>query len=272
MDRISELPDELLIKILSFLPTTKVAHFKPEDIKLWLVIALSRYARNLEITYYPDSTKPDILQSSFYTCKSLVTLTLSGLIRLDVPSMSLSLYIPFSRCAFEELMIDTPCLKYFKLEDLQYWERGHSCFIENMPNLEDADIDVRYRDMKSLIGSITSVKRLTLCSEFVFGDGFVFNQLEHLKLCVCTGKSDLLVRLLEDSPNLRVLDIFQMDHDDTHWEDPPKTLQTFNWSKYLGRRPQEKDLAVYVLGKQFSLKDTATISSDACFIPKARFD
>lgn len=46
--------------------------------------------------------------------------------------------------------------------------------------------------------------------QFVYGDGFVFNQLEHLKLCVCTNESNLLVRLLEDSPNLRVLDILEM--------------------------------------------------------------
>lgn len=36
-----------------------------------------------------------------------------------------------------------------------------------------------------------------------------FNQLEHLKLCVCKDhSSDLLGQLLKDSPNLRVLDVF----------------------------------------------------------------
>lgn len=45
----------------------------------------------------------------------------------------------------------------------------------------------------------------------LYGDGFVFSQLEDLKLCDCTvGASMLLSRLLVDSPNLRALSIFQM--------------------------------------------------------------
>ncbi|CAH8280666.1 unnamed protein product [Arabidopsis lyrata] len=294
--------------------------FKPGDIKLWLVIALSRHLRKLEIRYDPYSNKPNILPSSLYTCKSLVTLKLRGSIRLDVPRrvclpslktlqllldkyfdgeslqrllsicpiledlevyfdsenddmdlltvnvpslQSLSLCIPSdSGCLFNELLvINAPSLKYLKLEDLA--DFGHSCMIENMPNLEEAYVDVRYPDISSHIGLITSVKRLTICSETVYGDGFVFNQLEHLTLCVCTDKLNLLVRLLEDSPNLRVLDIVEMDHYDSHWEYPPITvdecilssLKTYNWSEYLGRRPQEKDLAVYVLGKRWSLED-----------------
>lgn len=46
----------------------------------------------------------------------------------------------------------------------------------------------------------------------VYGDGFVFNQLKHLKLCVCQEHSlNVLVRLLKDSPNLRLLDLFEME-------------------------------------------------------------
>lgn len=45
----------------------------------------------------------------------------------------------------------------------------------------------------------------------MYGGGFVFNQLEHLKLSVATDSaSNLLLRWLEDSPNLRVLDLFEM--------------------------------------------------------------
>ncbi|CAL9244711.1 unnamed protein product [Arabidopsis halleri] len=296
--------------------------FKPEDIKLWLVIALSRHLRKLKIRYNPYSNKPNILPSSLYTCKSLVTLKLHGTIRLDVPRrvclpslktlrleniiyldgeslrrllsicpvleklvvhfysenddmgmitiivpslLSLSVYVPSESFGiFDGFRIETPCLKYFNLEDLNDGGDGrHSSLIKNMPKLEDAHVDVRYRAISSHIGSITSVKRLTICSETVWGGGFVFNQLEHLKLCVCTGESNLLVRLLEDSPNLRVLEIVEMDHYDMHWQDPPITvdecilssLKTCNWSGYLGRRPQEKDLAVYVLGKRWSLED-----------------
>lgn len=46
----------------------------------------------------------------------------------------------------------------------------------------------------------------------MYDEGFVFNQLEHLKLCKCKEHSpDLLVRLLKDSSNLQQLDIFHMD-------------------------------------------------------------
>ena len=45
----------------------------------------------------------------------------------------------------------------------------------------------------------------------IYRGKFVFNQLEHLKLCVGINYvSSLLVRLLEDSPNLRELDLFEM--------------------------------------------------------------
>lgn len=51
---------------------------------------------------------------------------------------------------------------------------------------------------------------LTVCSEVEDHDvyGFVFDQLEHLELCVCEDDSlNLLAQFLKDSPNLRVLDI-----------------------------------------------------------------
>lgn len=42
----------------------------------------------------------------------------------------------------------------------------------------------------------------------MYGDSCVFNQLEHLTLCVCKeDSSKLLGQLLKDSPKLRVLDI-----------------------------------------------------------------
>lgn len=88
-----------------------------------------------------------------------------GLISVIVPSLQrLTFYIPGdSYGVFDGLVIDTPSLKYLKLEDL--CEGGHPCKIENMPSLERAHVDVRYPHINSLIGSITSVKRLKICSE-----------------------------------------------------------------------------------------------------------
>lgn len=44
------------------------------------------------------------------------------------------------------------------------------------------------------------------------------------------------------------------------------SLQTFNWSGYLGR-PLERDLAVYILQNACHLK-TLIISSDDSYIPR----
>lgn len=196
---------------------------KAEDIKLWIVIAVSRFLRELEVCYLDHLDKNNILPSSLYASKSLVTLKLSGNIRLDVPRMvglpslktlqlrhlklldgqsfrkllsicpvlenlsvmlyggyvnmgkitviipsllSLSLEIPSTGLQYglvDGLVIDTPSLKYLKLED--YDNNNHSCLIEDMPQVEEAYLDVKCPDIERLIGSITSVKRLTLSLE-----------------------------------------------------------------------------------------------------------
>lgn len=46
----------------------------------------------------------------------------------------------------------------------------------------------------------------------MYGDGIVFNQLEHLELCICRDdSSNLLAQFLKDCPNLRELGISQLD-------------------------------------------------------------
>ncbi|CAA0394489.1 unnamed protein product [Arabidopsis thaliana] len=181
-------------------------YFKPEDIRMWVVVVVSRYIRELEI-YCPE--KQHILPSSLYTCKSLVILKLDGGIILDVPPMvclpSLrTLELKGYTCDVDEFVIDTPSLEYFKLEDRNY--DSHPCLIENMPKLTVAYVDVRSTDLQSLIGSITSVKYLTISSKAMFGDGFIFNHLEHLTLRVWDDYPwNVLVQVLKDSPNLREL-------------------------------------------------------------------
>uniref|UniRef100_A0A1J3GFP9 FBD-associated F-box protein n=1 Tax=Noccaea caerulescens TaxID=107243 RepID=A0A1J3GFP9_NOCCA len=315
---------------------------KHEDVRMWLVIALFRSLRELDISYhdvsdYNGPRRRDILPSSLYVCKSLVVLKLEGQILLDVPlrlvclpslktlklkkvtsldgeslgrllsicpvleNLSVVFFIGRDydvvnmgnvivrllslqrltllmdhRCKLDRLEIDAPSLKYLKLVDLN--GGSESCLIENMPVLEEAYVDVRYDDMESLIGTITYVKRLTICSRALYGDGFVFSQLEDLKLCDCSvGASMLLSRLLIDSPNLRALNIFQMKkHYDTDmdlWNQPShvpacfeSSLQSFSWSGYLGG-VQDRDVAVYVLKWANCLK-TATISSNEQYVPK----
>uniref|UniRef100_A0A1J3D6I4 Putative FBD-associated F-box protein n=1 Tax=Noccaea caerulescens TaxID=107243 RepID=A0A1J3D6I4_NOCCA len=69
---------------------------QPENIKLWVGIAVSRFVRELSIGYFclhddgPDAPLP----SSLYTCSSLTTLKLEGTqIVLDVPRVFLSPFL-----------------------------------------------------------------------------------------------------------------------------------------------------------------------------------
>ncbi|KAL9286307.1 putative FBD domain, leucine-rich repeat domain superfamily, F-box-like domain superfamily [Arabidopsis thaliana] len=390
MDRISGLPDEVLVKILSFAPTkvavstsilskrweflwmwlTKLEFggklysesefksfldrnlslhrapviesfclklsnsvLKPEDIRMWVVVVLSRYVRELEIYSSCYQDKQNILPSSLYTCKSLVILKLNGGILMDVPRMvclpslktlvlkgvnyfkqgslqrllsncpvledlvvnlchhdnmgkfivivpslqRLSLYIGCKR-VLDEFVIDTPSLEYFKLVDRNY--DSHSCLIENMPKLREAYVDVRSTDLQSLIGSITSVKRLIISSKAMFGDGYIFNRLERLTLHVLEeNPSNLLSQFLKDSPNLQKLEYFS-ELDDSYenmrmfpWNQPSivpecllSSLQKFTWSQYLGRT-QDRDIAVYILKNACCLRN-ATIDSYTCLVPE----
>jgi len=387
MDRIIGLPDEVLVKILSFVPTkvavstsilskrweflwmwlTKLkfgskrysesefkrlqcfldrnlplhrapviesfrlvlsdSHFKPEDIRMWVVVAVSRYIRELKIYSSHYGEKQNILPSSLYTCKSLVILKLDGGVLLDVPRMvclpslktlelkgvryfkqgslqrllcncpvledlvvnlshhdnmgkltvivpslqRLSLSTPSSR----EFVIDTPSLLSFQLVDRN--DNSHTFLIENMPKLREAYINVPFADIKSLIGSITSVKRLAISSEVGYGEGFIFNHLEELTLWN-KYSSNLLVWFLKNSPNLRELMLVSEtdDHENLgmlSWNQPSivpecmlSSLQKFTWFKYLGR-PQDRDIAVYILKNACRLR-TATIKSDTRLFTK----
>ncbi|KAL9812439.1 putative FBD-associated F-box protein [Arabidopsis thaliana] len=190
-----------------------------------------------------------------------------------IPSLqSLSLFL-FGNSNLNRYKIDTPSLKYLKLED---WNDPEHYSWTNMPKLREAYVDVESSNhLKTLIGSITSVKRLTICclEDYLYGDGFVFNHLEHLKLCMCPfDSSNLLGQLLKGSPNLQVLDIFEMKVNDERndivcWNQPSSVLECLlsslkilNWSAYFGR-PQDRGIAVYILKNACHLK-TATFLTD----------
>ncbi|ESQ47200.1 hypothetical protein EUTSA_v10028332mg [Eutrema salsugineum] len=180
----------------------------------------------------------------------------------------------------EEIVIHTPCLEYLKLD--YYSCKSHHYLIENMPKLREASLDVISPVLERLIGSITSVKRLTLCTEdyclegMYNGDDFVFNQLEHLKVCKWDAYAlNMLVRFLKYSPKLRVLDFVEMDEhgqsDVIFWNQPStvpecmlSSLQAFKFSGYLGR-PEERDLAIYILKNARCLKTATILSKDHLF-------
>ncbi|CAA7055573.1 unnamed protein product [Microthlaspi erraticum] len=182
----------------------------------------------------------------------------------------LALCIPHD---LDELVINTPSLKYFKIQ-YHSWKSHHKCLIEKMPKLREAFLDVYFPSMDRLIRSITSAKLLTFISledDVYIGEGFVFNQLQNLKLFLCKSNvSSLLVQLLKDSPKLRSLDLFVMeDHENSGidgWNQPStvpecllSSLQTFKFLEYVGR-PREREIATYILQNARRLK-TATIMS-----------
>ncbi|CAN7095030.1 unnamed protein product, partial [Brassica rapa subsp. narinosa] len=275
------------------------SYLSPENVKMWVVIALSHCLRELDILHesYPPS-KPIVLPSNLFTCKSLSVLKLDGDIILDVPRMvslpslkTLQLQsVTYSKDeTLQRLLYNCPVLedlmlhlrdygdtmqKYFKLVDDN--DKSHYCLIEHMPNLIEAHLDVSLTHIKSLIGSITSVKRLTICSRF--DEGFVFNRLEHLKVCICNDhSSNQLFRLLKSSSILQELNLFSMeDHEPQgmdDWNEPStvpecllSSLQTLSWSTYTGE-PQERDIVVYILKHALHLK-TARIKSYESAVPK----
>ncbi|CAG7875515.1 unnamed protein product [Brassica rapa] len=383
MDNLSRLPDELLVRILSLVPTKVVVstsilskrwmflwmslpklefvdrdesllvlkdfvnknlplhrapviqsfllslyesrekNIKPEDIRQWVEIAVSRHLRELDVSYSSDN-KENMVPNSLFACKSLVVLKLRFLTLMDVPSTAclpslktlllelvvyedqkpfeallsicpvledlevwfredesiqeftinvpslrkLCLHVSYYWSSLERYEIDTPCLEYLELAD---WNDS-PCLVKNMPKLEKAHVDVVSFAVKNVIGSVASVKHLTVCSEDVYGDGIVFDQLEHLKLCICKDdSSNVLAQFLKDSPNLKVLVISQLDlHADLktnemgYWNQPSSvpecllsSLQILNWEGYFGR-PQDRDIAVYILRNARHLR-TATI-------------
>ncbi|KAG2328964.1 hypothetical protein Bca4012_021420 [Brassica carinata] len=329
----SNLPVHRAPVIESFRLDLCCSRFKPENIRMWVVKAVSHCLRELEIVYESDTAKPIVLPSNLYTCKSLVVLKLRGGIFLDVPRMvslpslktlklisviylkdetlqrllsncpiledllvelgerdttrkltivvpslqRLSLDLAYDHYHIDGFMLLTPALKYFKL-----WDHNcdaHYCLIEStMPFLVEAHLDVEIHELNSLIGSLTSVKRLSICSQTIFDEGFVFNQLEHLEVCVCSMLSpNQLVQLLNASSNLKRLDISLMDEHESSgmddWNEPTtvpecilSSLQSFSWSKYTGE-PHERDVVVYILKHARHLK-TATIKSSQSDVPK----
>ncbi|CAA0411111.1 unnamed protein product [Arabidopsis thaliana] len=193
-----------------------------------------------------------------------------------VPTLQcLSLKIPAS-CSDERYLIVTPSLKYFKVEDDR---EIFNALIENMPELEEADIYVT-QHIETLLESVTSVKRLTLrqlynsIDEYKCRAGIVFKQLEQLELSICSDNwTKLVIWLLQNSPNLRVLNLDAdsdyeryEEYEQDNWKNiqrsVPKclksSLKTLEFAGYTAR-PEERDFLSFIFKKARCLK-TSSIS------------
>ena len=81
---------------------------------------------------------------------------------INVTSLwKLCLHVSYYWSSLERYEIDTPCLEYLELAD---WNDS-PCLVKNMPKLEKAHVDVVSFAVKNVIGSVTSVKHLAVCSE-----------------------------------------------------------------------------------------------------------
>ncbi|XP_010495884.1 PREDICTED: putative F-box/LRR-repeat protein At4g15060 [Camelina sativa] len=234
------------------------------------------------VTYSDENSLQKLLSS----CPVLEDLVLEpsefdyfGTWKVIVPSLQRLTVEILRTNDFRELVVRTPSLKYFKIIDDGASEDDNYFFDSNtMPNLEEVYIDSVNLGLDKFVSSITSVKRLTLCigvdaQEALYRAGIVFNHLKHLKLCQCDSKwSKLLARLLNDSPNLQELEIYQhADHAMSlfspwvSWENElncvPKcllsTLETFKWTKIIATE-KASHLLQYILKYACRLK-TATV-------------
>ncbi|KAL0884819.1 hypothetical protein Bca101_008800 [Brassica carinata] len=169
-------------------------------------------------------------------------------------------------------VIVTPSLKYFKLYD----DGQCLSYMIHMPKLEEADLNV-LNDLNKLLGSVTSVKHLSLLQFVnVEGDeseltvGVIFNQLEHVKLCIYSEDwSKILVWLLRNSPKLRVLNLYVYDlprfndYDPVEWKNRssvpeclPNTLETFKFEGFTGTQ-EEGDFLSFFFKNACCLKSTS---------------
>ncbi|CAA0385549.1 unnamed protein product [Arabidopsis thaliana] len=195
--------------------------------------------------------------------------------RLSILDTSGELYGDFT------FVVNAPALKYFNFVDFY----GDLCLRDNMPEVVDVNIKVIYRNPKKLLGPLKSVKRLSLClsPSTTLHNHMEFYQLVHLELC---GDAlmwwDLLTWMLQSSPKLQVLKIYECkceEHDyfedpiEEHWEEPSSVpqcllfhLNIFEW-KYYNAGDEEKKVVAYILKNARQLK-TATFSAASYLYPK----
>ncbi|CAH2079638.1 unnamed protein product, partial [Thlaspi arvense] len=210
-DMISELPEDLLLRIFSFVPikdAVAIIGLQTLLITAWMIFMLC----------WP--VDPVNLPKSLYLCKSLVVFNLSHKIFVDVPSPAIfpslkSLHlcykdddsvhdnvmtycvkvpslISFAYLKFQDdndvgdngnscLVIDSPILKCFIFID----HLKEYCSMDNMPPLVSATIsDYTYRDDKFL-RPIFSVKTLEFFSDeiLVCCSTITFSRFVNLRIC-----------------------------------------------------------------------------------------
>ncbi|CAH8266861.1 unnamed protein product [Arabidopsis lyrata] len=168
--------------------------------------------------------------------------------------------------------INAPSLKYLKIDGC--YGGGRYCMIENASELVEAKIVIDEASYENILGSITSVKRLSLKLsplEITFPTGSIFYQLAYLELYTFrTEWWNLLTLMFDTSPNLLVLKLtgFKIEWENVknkglwgRWNKPKNVpeclllhLETFLWTCYEARVEDEIEVAKYILRNARRLK------------------
>ncbi|KAJ4894503.1 putative FBD-associated F-box protein [Raphanus sativus] len=163
-------------------------------------------------------------------------------------------------------VIDTPSLELLGIEEAT----GGFCGIEqNMPKIEAANVYVTCNHTEQIISSLTSLEQLGVClSQDAYPEGTIFNWLVRLHLCTCDAQwLNVLMRLLKDSPKLRILRLEQFHSKKIYprpcWKEPShvpgcllSSLETFEWMEYEGTE-EEMEVARFILRNTSRLKRAA---------------
>ncbi|KAG7563677.1 F-box-like domain superfamily [Arabidopsis suecica] len=190
-------------------------------------------------------------------------------------------------------VINAPSLKYLKFDGVL----DDTCLIENTPELVEAslrdrgvddDDDVSDIVFGNILGSLTSVKRLSLeisaSLEIKFPTGSIFSQLVSLELHTYEPEVwNLLSLMLDSSPILQVLKLIGKKYRRKDpvacmkWNQPKDVpeclllhLETVVWKNYQGEIEVEKEVAKYILRNTSRLKK-ATFSN-AYIRPEKRLE
>ncbi|CAN7023476.1 unnamed protein product, partial [Brassica oleracea var. botrytis] len=232
--------------------------------------------RNLHL-HYVDYMDNNSVTNLLGGCPNLKTLTVHRYSKssvktftISVPSLEkLSIYNSNGGQLDWGYVINAPSLKILKIKGI--CGLGF-CLIENVMQLVEASIiDVSSISKENLLGSLTSVKRLSLRIsplKVTFPTGSIFDQLVYLELhAYKEAWWNLLILMLDRSPKLKTLKFINKWHcekdyvDRGEWKQPenvPKCfwflLETFIWKGYKWQREDEKQVAKYVLKNAISLK------------------
>ncbi|CAN8252993.1 unnamed protein product [Cochlearia groenlandica] len=327
MNSINQLHDDILLKMLSFLPSTK-------DVVSTMV--LSKRWQHLwtfvpRLLYDDSYRNPEYLRFSRFM---LVTLRLSNAVLVDVDYpmyfaclKKLSLVsikypsdefvnrllsgCPVLKDLFVKRNLDdnvtmfnivVPSLKIIVLEEswnmfvvegiegleahgfvidapslefLDVFDSTDGVFVirSNMPKIVEANVILSCDHPEQILGSITCVKRLSLCVKDPYPDGRIFCSLVSLTICTCeTVWLNVLVNMLRDSPKLQALKFEKCRGPEAlelrpGWIEPSSvpeclltSLETVECVKYKGTE-EEKQVVAFILRSEMCLK-RVTINSN----------